>query len=255
MRKWDLTKNGMGSPYDFLSGVRLCPCPLLQGIITYEEIQRGFIDHAMIVALNTQQNSYVAPYPCEASLDGNNPYPNPPQAGMRFQLDPSVNIHSLGLNATGLIIAKALQDYGMIVVDQAGQSDFDIYLEELTFRNDRASWNSVSLPNLSAIPVNRLRVVESPVVADPSAVRVRTKKSADYYWRPFNNASFLRGTLQSGSLGTRLSEPVVIDGVTWWFIDYDPSSAHTYGWTRSDLLEILSGQAPSTPAPRNLRIN
>jgi hypothetical protein len=40
--------------------------------------------------------------------------------GTRFRLDPTIDVTTLGLPASGVAIARALQDYGMYVTDKSG---------------------------------------------------------------------------------------------------------------------------------------
>jgi hypothetical protein len=248
LRRWDLSKDGINSPYDFLTMPKLCPIPHLHGLVTYEEIKRGYIDHAVAVTVNNQKTNYWGRYPCEAYIGGANTNPNPPQGGMRFQLDPSVNIDALGLSPAGKMVAKALQEYGAVSVMNGGQSDFDVLFENVDFRPDKASWQSLIPSDLNKIPKGKLRVVEAPRPpfvnngTAPTPVRVRAKQKVPVYWSPFDLSVTPRLTLPVGSTGTFQSEPVVLNGITWWFIDYDDptSNSHYHGWTRADQLEKLN---------------
>lgn len=255
VRRWDLTADGINAPYDALAMPKLCPIPHLHGLITPEEIKRGYINHALAVSVNNQKTSYWGQYPCEAYIGGANTNPNPPQGGMRFQLDPSVNIDALGLSPTAKIIAKALQEYGMVSVMNAGPTDFDLFFEDLDFRPDKVSWPVIFRGGeLAKIPKDKLRVVAAPrppfagFEAEYAPVRVRAKQRVPIYWTPFDVSS-PRSTLSAGASGTVRSEPVTLNGSTWWFIDYDDANpeSHTHGWTKSDLLEMLS--VPSLPPP------
>jgi hypothetical protein len=257
LRRWDLSKDGMNSPYDGLGSVKLCPFPIVHGLVTHDEMKRAYIDHAMIFSVNNQKINYWGPYPCETFGGGGNKNPNPPQGGMRIQLDPSVNIDALGLSPPGKVVARALQEYGMISADSAGPRDFDIYFESLDFRPDKVSWRGLLPGDLYKIPKDRLRVVESPRPpfsgngSSPVPTRVRAKHSVNIYLTPFDLTA-PRMTLSAGATGTLLSEPVVLNGVTWWFIDYDEPrpDSHLHGWTRADQLDTISlsaRQSASSP--------
>jgi hypothetical protein len=260
VRRWNLDTDGVNSPYDGLGNVKMCPTPILHGLVTYEEIKRGYIDHAMIVAVNNAKTNYWGHFPCEAYVGGFNTNPYPPQGGMRIQLDPAVNIDTLGLSPVAKMVAKAMQEYGMISVDNAGTTDFDIYFEDVSFRPDKVSWQGILPNDLGKIPRDKLRIVQSPgppfagFESEYTPVRVRTKQSADIYFTPFNLSS-PRSTLPAGSLGTVKSEPVTLSGVTWWFVDYDDMTpnSHSHGWTRADRLESLTAQPASLLPPTGLR--
>jgi hypothetical protein len=258
LRRWDLSKDGINSPYDFLTMPKLCPIPHVHGLVTYEEIKRGYIDHAIAVTVNNQKTNYWGRYPCEAHIGGGNTNPNPPQGGMRFQLDPSVNIDALGLSPAGKMVAKALQEYGAVSVMNGGQTDFDVLFENGDFRPDKASWRLIfGRRDLAKIPRAKLRVVEAPgppfagIEAEHIPVRVRAKQKVPVYWSPFDLSVPPRMTLPVGSTGTFQSEPVVLNAISWWFIDYDDptSNSHYHGWTRADQLEKFSGSPPS-PLPK-----
>lgn len=94
-------------------GVSSSGLALLGGQLTPEELRSGYIDHVIGLAL-PQTNSFVTP-----ATQSNGASSGAPALGMRFRLDPSVNINNLGLNASGLAIARAAQTYGFIVWNTA----------------------------------------------------------------------------------------------------------------------------------------
>lgn len=247
LRKWDLASTGISSPFDFLGSVRLCAAPLLHGLVTYEEMQRGYIDHAMAVTGHTQGNPYWAPYPGEQSLAGSDQTnPNSGIVGcMRLQLDPAVNVDALGLSPQGKIVARALQEYGMIVTDGASKSDFDIYFESMDFRSDGARWGDLRPTDLYKIPKDRLRVVESPKPPQ-TLVRVQTTQPVDLMeWNPFD-IDHVRGVVATGTQGTVWNGPVVANGSVWLFVEFDPESGHDHTWVEQSKLTFFNPlpQAP-----------
>lgn len=95
--------------------------PFLGGQITAEELRRGEIRHVMGIALVEVEASSVVSWPAKRS-DGFNPKgePNRIPQGLRFRLDPKVNVDALKMHPIGKIIAKAAQKYGFVVWDKAG---------------------------------------------------------------------------------------------------------------------------------------
>ena len=95
--------------------------PFLGGQITAEELQRGEIRHAIGIALVETEASNIFSWPARRS-DGYNPThePNRIPEGLRFRLDPAVNVDALKMHPIGKIIAKAAQKYGFVVWDKAG---------------------------------------------------------------------------------------------------------------------------------------
>lgn len=95
--------------------------PFLGGQITAEELQRGEIRHVLGIALVDTEKWSVVSYPANRS-DGYNPKdaPNRIPEGLRFRLDPTVDVGALKMHPVGKTIAKAAQKYGFVVWDKAG---------------------------------------------------------------------------------------------------------------------------------------
>ncbi len=95
--------------------------PFVGGQITAEELARGEIKHAIGIALVDAEADGIRSWPALRS-DGLNPAgaPNRIPEGLRFRLDPSINVDALKMNPIGKIIAKAAQKYGFVVWDKAG---------------------------------------------------------------------------------------------------------------------------------------
>jgi len=95
--------------------------PFVGGQITAEELARGEIKHAIGIALVEAEADGIRSWPALRS-DGLNPAgaPNRIPEGLRFRLDPSINVDALKMHPIGKIIAKAAQKYGFVVWDKAG---------------------------------------------------------------------------------------------------------------------------------------
>lgn len=102
-------------------GTTATSLPFLGGQITAEELRRGEIKHAIGIALVETEHAGVYSWPANRS-DGYNPKksPNRIPEGIRFRLDPSVDVDALPMSKAGKIIAKAAQKYGFIVWDKSG---------------------------------------------------------------------------------------------------------------------------------------
>ena len=105
------------SPY----GASATGLPYIGGQITAEELQAGAIEHVIGISLVDLEHSNTFSWPANRS-DGYNPggVPNRIPEGLRFRLDPSVNVDALNMHPVGKIIAKAAQKYGFVVWDHAG---------------------------------------------------------------------------------------------------------------------------------------
>ncbi len=102
-------------------GTTATSLPFLGGQITAEELLRGEIKHAIGISLVEIESSKIVSWPAHRS-DGSNPNnaANRIPEGLRFRLDPKVNVDALNMHPVGKIIAKAAQKYGFVVWDKAG---------------------------------------------------------------------------------------------------------------------------------------
>src|SRR6185503_6306722 len=99
-----------------------CGFPLIAGLIRVEEIRAGRIEHALIIAYpHIRAGLYTPPASTAQARIGNDSIRTRGiPCGGRVQLDPSLNLDSLGLSASGRIVARALQEYGAYVGDYSG---------------------------------------------------------------------------------------------------------------------------------------
>jgi hypothetical protein len=91
--------------------------PLGAFTIRISELQRGYIDHAInIVTVRTRANCFSWPATRD---DGNTAGADIPCEGQRFRLDPSFDVSTL-YSPAARIIARAMQQYGLILTDKGG---------------------------------------------------------------------------------------------------------------------------------------
>ena len=94
--------------------------PLLGGLITTADLQRGRIDHALAISLvETAPRYYVWPAQRTDGYVFTSGVAQIPE-GTRFRLKPSMNIAGLHLPRLVRMIAEAAQRYGIIVRDKGG---------------------------------------------------------------------------------------------------------------------------------------
>ena len=134
-------------------GSRGAGVPYLTGLIRRCEIEQGRIEHAIAFAYDVPTSQFV--YPATKS-DGTGAGPDMPE-GAQLQLDPTLTdqqIEAWGCKAACLVIAHALQDYGMIIIDKAGHPK--IYAEY----EGTAHWNGVIVAKtVSTIPYSAFKVL------------------------------------------------------------------------------------------------
>ena len=144
--------------------------PYVGGLVRPCEIAQGRIDHALAFAYDGPTASFLSP---ATKSDGDSQRAADLPEGARLQLDPGLtdaDLQGLGCDGACLVVAHALQEYGMYVVDGSGRS-------KLFFEFDgTAAWNGlVTESTVSPIPVAALRVLElgKLVEVDPGGVRLR----------------------------------------------------------------------------------
>ena len=91
------------------------------GQIAVDELRHGVINNVIGIALVETEHSNIYSWPANRS-DGYNPLhlPNRIPEGLRFRLDPSVDVGTLQIHPIAKIVAKAAQTYGFVVWDRAG---------------------------------------------------------------------------------------------------------------------------------------
>jgi hypothetical protein len=115
-------------PHDSTSP-RPSGAPLIAGLIRVEDVKAGRIDHALAFGYkNVRTDTFVSP--ASTALKSGPDRPSNAAGlpfGTRIQLDPSYDIENTKLSPEGKVIARALQEYGAILVDEA--DGFVLYAE------------------------------------------------------------------------------------------------------------------------------
>src|SRR3954447_24016855 len=131
--------------------------PYFAGLVRKWEIQQGHVDHALAFAYDSPSGEFVFPASKSDGGDFGGVKGADIPEGARLQLNPALtnaDFARWGLNRTARILARAMQRYGMIVVDHSGSSK--VYLED----RRTAKWGSdVKRSMLSRIPWNQFRVL------------------------------------------------------------------------------------------------
>ncbi len=174
-RKWNLESTGVMQPYPptdtnvtpaGAAAPRVCPTTLLHGLVTYKEaVTDKVIDHALAF-LHGGTVPYadhlllgrLAPvYPCaHPTNSGWHDDQWSPPLGMRFQMDPTIDLDTLGLTETERVIATALQEYGMIYIENTSPNENSIYLQDLEYETGK-TWDGLLG---SKIKLSMFRAVE-----------------------------------------------------------------------------------------------
>ena len=107
---WDLSSNAL-RPAGWTSA-DAAGLPILPGLVRYDEVAAGEIDHALRFTAPTTRKTYI--YPARHWASSSTSAALPPM-GLRLRLKATANLS--GLSHDALVIAVALQRYGMILAD------------------------------------------------------------------------------------------------------------------------------------------
>lgn len=134
---------------------------ILPGLVRYEEVAAGRIDHAIRFTAPLTQSSYLWPATHEASSSND---PNRPPMGAWFRLRADYDTSWMAPQAR--VIAEALKVHGMILADN-GSSWY------LSGAPDER-WDNDALRQLASIKGSDLAAIDaSTIMVDPSSGAVR----------------------------------------------------------------------------------
>ncbi|MBA2297082.1 MAG: hypothetical protein H0W14_03505 [Actinobacteria bacterium] len=141
--------------YPFSESPRAAGAGNAAGVIRPEELRAGRIDHALAFTMkNTKAGGPVSP---ATGSDGWSTASGAVPEGARVQLDPALDLDSLGLNPWQKTIARALQEYGMILIDTGG--GLSLQAENSQSTNEPYPWGDLSYSYLPTSLVERFRVL------------------------------------------------------------------------------------------------
>lgn len=133
------------------------------GLIWPDELKKGEINHALVFAYPyTKRGGPVKP---ATDSDGTVKSKTALPEGARLRLDPSLDLDSLSLTPAEKTIARALQVYGMYLVDNGGDSGIGIYaVDPRSVQNNpyEGLLPDETYPELSGIPLNKFQVLKLP---------------------------------------------------------------------------------------------
>jgi len=145
---WDLT-NGEMRPYGWTSA-DAAGLPIFPGLVRYDEVASGVINHAIRFTLphtkNDANNGYfVDPATHAAGTD----WGVDNVMGMRIRLKPSFDISRF--SATNQVILKAMQQYGMILADNGSYFFFQGVPDSRWDDNDLGNLNTVTAADFDVV--------------------------------------------------------------------------------------------------------
>ena len=122
--------------------------PILPGLVRYDEVASGSIDHAIRITFSRTQDGYILPATHAAS---NRSDPTLPPMGLRLRLKAEFDVGALTGQAR--VIATAMQRYGVIVADNGSNWYFQ--------GAPSPSWDDDDLGQLKAVSGDWFEVVDT----------------------------------------------------------------------------------------------
>jgi hypothetical protein len=148
-----------GESIHFYGPGRAAGVPIIAGLITYEEAKVGEIPHKIAAATRFNAwRQFVFPATwTDGMLEGGIP------EGAVIQLDPKLDLSKFNLLPGEKAVAKALQKYGMVIVDWSGGNV--LYAEGL-YAQEGKSWDGLldKFGGIDSIPIENYRVLKLPEV-------------------------------------------------------------------------------------------
>ncbi|MEK6278152.1 MAG: hypothetical protein AABM29_09090 [Actinomycetota bacterium] len=143
---WNLRSTRLRS--DGYTSADAAGLPIFPGLVRYDEVKRGSIDHAIRVTFDSTQNAWVHP---ASHCAGDSSDPDAPPMGLRLRLKEGYDIS--GISGAAHVIAVAMKRYGFIGADNGSNWFF-------SGTSDRR-WPDNNLNQLKEIPGSAFEVVRS----------------------------------------------------------------------------------------------
>ncbi len=135
--------------------------PILPGLVRYDEVAAGHVDHAIRFTVPQTQNKFI--WPARHAASSSTDAALPPM-GARFRLKSTVDTARMSKQAR--VIADAMKRYGLILADN-GSSWFFSGAPD-------SRWNNEALDDLKSLTGADFEAVDtSGLIADPNSGRCR----------------------------------------------------------------------------------
>jgi hypothetical protein len=154
---WDLRSNRL-RPAGWTSA-DAAGLPILAGLVRYEEVARGRVDHAIRVTVDRSQAGYLWPARHHAGAAG----ASLPPMGLRLRLRSGVDIAGFPYQAR--VILQAMRTHGLVVADN-GSSGFIGGVPDERWDNDALHrLRRVTLADFEAVDTSGLRISPASAAA------------------------------------------------------------------------------------------
>ena len=135
--------------------------PILPGLLRQDEVNAGFVGHAIRMTVQTTDRLFIWPARHEAGSLNDPAYP---PMGARFRLKASVDISHFSHDTQ--VVLTAMKHYGLIVADNGSNWYFQGAAQP--------GWDNIMLDELKSIPAGDFEAVDSSsLMIDPNSGAAR----------------------------------------------------------------------------------
>jgi hypothetical protein len=133
--------------------------PILPGLVNYDEVMSGHIDHAIRMTAQTTSTKYVWPARHEAGAVSN---PDYPPMGARFRLAASFHLPASKCARACQVVIQAMKTYGLILADNGSNWFFGGTTDH--------RWTYTMVDQLKQVPASAFTAVnESCLMVKPNS--------------------------------------------------------------------------------------
>ena len=144
--------------------------PILPGLVNYDEVKSGHIDHAIRFTAQTTSTAYLWPARHQAGATAN---PNYPPMGARFRLKASFHLPASRCARACQVVITAMKTYGLILADNGSNWFFQGAADN--------RWTYTMVDQLKQIPASAFQAVdESCLMISPNSGQARQPGTAAY---------------------------------------------------------------------------
>jgi hypothetical protein len=164
---WNLNSNAL-RPAGFTSA-DAAGLPILPGLVNYDEVASGAMNHAIRFTAQCTQQSYLWPARHEAGQSN----ANCPPMGARFRLNSSFSLPASTCSSFCQTVLKAMKTYGLILADNGSSWYFQGTAD--------TRWSANEVDQLKQIPASQFVAVdESCLMVNPNSGQARQPGTPSY---------------------------------------------------------------------------
>lgn len=157
---WDLGSNALR--HDGWTSADAAGLPILPGLLRWNEVRNGKVDHAIRFTTDVTDRRYVWPARHQAGSVNNRSYP---PMGARFRLKASFDLAQFSPRTR--VVLRAMQHYGLVLADNGSPWYFQ--------GEASAKWPNKLISELKLVPARAFVAVDtSSLMVDPDSARVHT---------------------------------------------------------------------------------